>query len=59
MGRVMKPTQGRCEDCKHYTSDSPISGMCDAIDDSVLRYWTGCIRWKPKESNNKETRRDC
>lgn len=47
----MKPTEGKCEDCKFITNKHP-SGLldfCVNLENQVKKWWTGCVMWEKKE----------
>jgi hypothetical protein len=48
----MKPTDGKCEDCKHGRKDKHPSGWvynCTKLNCEVRNWWTGCVMWEEKE----------
>jgi len=48
----MKPTQGKCEDCKYVIKGMKIPKqeyICTKIDACVEGWWTGCVMWERRE----------
>jgi hypothetical protein len=44
----MKPSQGKCQHCVHYSQ-----GWCKSLADTVESWWTGCVRWRDAKENPK------
>ena len=45
----MKPTQGKCKDCKFYQD-----WFCLQLYLYVEEWWTGCVMWTAKKEKVKE-----
>jgi hypothetical protein len=44
----MKPTQGKCEDCRYSTIDSRDKLYCYKLATTLEGWWTGCVMWEDK-----------
>jgi hypothetical protein len=48
----MKPTEGKCEDCKHIIKGMKIpyqQFLCTKTTGEVKGWWTGCVMWERRE----------